>query len=61
MSKAILGSFADPRTLELLDEIRALRARVSALEAALEEAERVASSREDLVLAVDEQVESVGA
>lgn len=42
MSKAILGSFADPTTLELLDEIRALRARVAALEEALEEAERVA-------------------
>lgn len=51
MSKAILGSFADPRTLQLLDEIRSLRARVASLEASLEDAERAAHRRE-----VDEPV-----
>lgn len=43
MSKAILGSVADPRTLRLLDEVRTLRARVAELEVALEEAERAAT------------------
>jgi hypothetical protein len=46
MSKAILGSFADPRTLQLLDEIRSLRARVASLEASLEDAERAAQRHE---------------
>jgi hypothetical protein len=57
MSKAILGAHADPRTLELLDEVRALRQRVAALEAALEEAERAASARDDLPLIVAEERE----
>jgi hypothetical protein len=65
MSKAILGSFADPRTLELLDEIRALRARVAVLESALEEAEAAASvttAEDPLVLAMDDSTpESVSA
>jgi hypothetical protein len=55
MAKAILGSFADPRTLELLDEIRTLRKRVAALEAALEEAERARRSEEPLILTVDDE------
>lgn len=54
MSKAILGSFADPRTLQLLDEIRALRARVAALEEALEQAEEAAAQSPAIVVALDE-------
>jgi hypothetical protein len=52
MSKAIVGSLADPRTLRLLDEIRALRARVAELEAALQDAERAAQDR--LVVSIDD-------
>lgn len=37
--KALMGSGTDIETLRLLDEIRALRARVTELEAALEQAE----------------------
>lgn len=57
MSKAILGAHADPRTVELLDEVRALRQRVAALEAALEEAESAASERDDLPLIVADEAE----
>lgn len=39
--KALMGSGTDIETLRLLDEIRALRARVTELEAALEQAEDV--------------------
>ncbi len=39
MAKAIVGTYADPRTIALLGEVRALRARVATLEKALEEAE----------------------
>lgn len=39
--KALMGSGTDIETLRLLDEIRALRARVTELEAALEQAEAV--------------------
>lgn len=43
MAKAIVGSFADPRTFALLEEVRALRARVAELESALAEAESQSS------------------
>ena len=43
--KAMMGSAADPRTFQLLDEIRVLRARVAELEEALATAE--AGERED--------------
>lgn len=36
--KAMIGAGVDPRTLQLLDEIRALRQRVAELEDALAEA-----------------------
>ncbi len=54
MAKALFGTVATPSHLQLLDEIRALRQRVSELEAALDEAREVASSRADLQLVVDE-------
>jgi hypothetical protein len=47
MAKAIIGSQADPRTFALLEEVRALRARVASLESALEEAERALATRQD--------------
>lgn len=57
MSKAILGAHADPRTLELLDEVRTLRQRVAALEAALEEAERTAAARDEILVTIDDAPE----
>lgn len=39
MGKALLGTHVTPGSLRLLDEIRALRARVAELERALAEAE----------------------
>jgi hypothetical protein len=39
MGKALLGTHSSPATLQLLDEVRALRARVDELERALAEAE----------------------
>ena len=42
MSKALFGAYATPSGVALLDEIRALRARVKELEAALAAAEAVA-------------------
>ncbi len=47
MAKAIVGAYADPRTIALLGEVRALRARVAALEAALEQAENALVAHED--------------
>lgn len=47
MAKAIVGTYADPRTIALLGEVRALRARVATLEKALEEAELALAARED--------------
>lgn len=44
MGKALLGTHATPGSLRLLDEVRALRARVAELERALAEAE---AARED--------------
>ncbi len=46
MVKAIVGTYADPRTIALLGEVRALRARVATLEKALEEAEVALAARE---------------
>lgn len=46
MAKAIVGTYADPRTIALLGEVRALRARVAMLEKALEEAELALAARE---------------
>jgi hypothetical protein len=45
MGKALLGTHASPNTLRLLDEVRALRARVDELERALAEAETARDSR----------------
>lgn len=49
MGKALLGTHATPGSLRLLDEVRALRARVEELERALAEAEsaRPAAPDED--------------
>lgn len=44
MGKALLGTHVTPGSLRLLDEVRALRARVAELERALAEAE---AARED--------------
>ena len=53
MSKALLGTHVDARTLSLLDEIRQLRERVAQLEGALEDAERVAGAQADTATADD--------
>jgi hypothetical protein len=47
MGKALLGTHASPNTLRLLDEVRALRARVDELERALSEAETARDARSD--------------
>lgn len=44
MSKALYGAAVDPRSLQLMDEVRALRTRVAELEAALEAAEATADA-----------------
>lgn len=57
MAKALMGTYTTPRTVELLDEVRALRQRVAALEAALAEAEAARDQRaasEDAVVKIDE-------
>lgn len=59
MSKALMGSFAAPKTIALLDEVRALRARVSELEAALAAAERASNERDEFVTL--ETAEAIGA
>ena len=61
MAKALFGTVATPSQLQLLDEIRALRQRVSELEAALDEARRAASERADLQIVVEEAPAGVGA
>lgn len=48
MAKALMGSYTTPETIRLLDEIRALRARVAELEAALSEAEVAREGREQV-------------
>jgi len=49
MAKALLGTHASPRTIQLLDEVRALRARVAQLEAELAEAESMHKDRIEIV------------
>ncbi|HEX9888996.1 MAG TPA: hypothetical protein VGA69_05930 [Nitriliruptorales bacterium] len=55
MAKALMGSFAAPKTILLLDEVRSLRQRVAQLEAALAAAERARDARDeqDHVVAID--------
>jgi hypothetical protein len=50
MGKALFGTHTTPASLRLLDEVRALRARVAELEQALAAAE---AARDDRVDAVD--------
>lgn len=45
MGKALLGTHTTPTSLRLLDEVRALRARVAELEHALAEAEAAREAR----------------
>lgn len=47
MGKALLGTYAAPSSLRLLDEVRALRQRVADLERALAAAETVRDARAD--------------
>lgn len=61
MAKALFGTVATPSQLQLLDEIRSLRQRVSELEAALDEAREAASERADLQIVVEEAPAGVGA
>jgi hypothetical protein len=49
MGKALLGTHATPNSLRLLDEVRALRARVAELEQALAEAEEARDAREHVI------------
>jgi hypothetical protein len=46
MGKALLGTHSSPATMQLIDEVRALRARVDELERALAEAEAARDARE---------------
>lgn len=48
MGKALLGTHVTPDSLRLLDEIRALRARVAELEQALAEAEDARDARDPI-------------
>ena len=56
MGKALMGAYATPRTVQLLDEVRALRQRVAQLEEALAEAESVRDARtlDDELVTLDE-------
>ena len=55
MGKALMGAYATPRTVQLLDEVRALRQRVAQLEQALAEAEALRDAREiDELVSLDE-------
>lgn len=47
MGKALLGTYATPSSLRLLDEVRSLRQRVADLEAALAAAEAARDARVD--------------
>lgn len=49
MAKALFGATTDPRTLSLLEEVRALRQRVADLETALDRAERALEDDDRLV------------
>lgn len=55
MAKALYGTVALPSQLQLLDEIRSLRQRVSELEAALEDARDAVADRADLQVLLDEE------
>lgn len=61
MVKALLGTSTTPRSVELLDEIRSLRRRVSELEEALARAEAAQEARDaDLVVELaDRDAETV--
>jgi len=50
MAKALLGTYAPPRTVALLDEVRVLRMRVAELERALAETSRVRDDRLEATL-----------
>jgi hypothetical protein len=56
MGKALLGTHSTPTTLQLLDEVRALRARVAELERALEDADTARAARVDDVVVDAESV-----
>jgi hypothetical protein len=43
MGKALFGAHTDPRSLQLLDEVRSLRERVAELEQALQAAQDAAA------------------
>jgi hypothetical protein len=49
MGKALLGTHTTPSSLQLLDEIRALRARVADLEQALAAAEAAREARDEML------------
>jgi hypothetical protein len=49
MGKALLGTHVTPNSLRLLDEVRALRARVAELERALAEAEDARDARAEII------------
>jgi hypothetical protein len=53
MGKALLGTHTSPTTLQLLDEVRALRSRVADLERALAEAETARDARIDVEVEPD--------
>lgn len=59
--KALMGVGTDIETLRLLDEIRALRARVGELEAALEQAEATDDEFAEVEVEVDRRGELVEA
>lgn len=55
MGKALMGSYTTPRTVALLDEVRALRARVAELERALDAAESARDQRLEVeIVKIDE-------
>lgn len=56
MGKALMGTYAAPRTLALLDEVRSLRQRVAELETALAEAEAARDERvlDDAIVTLEE-------
>ena len=55
MAKALYGTATMPSQLKMLDEIRALRQRVAALEAALDEARRAGEQPTDLEVVVENE------
>jgi cell division septum initiation protein DivIVA len=55
MGKALLGTHTSPTTLQLLDEVRSLRARVDELERALAEAETARDARPADTVAIDDR------